>query len=1198
MKKHLLYLPQFCRWSALLFLLTLLASSAMAQIASNQVASDKLDPEGSATDNALLVCQSGGVQGWGISSQPNPVAVVGPGLFSIVAAVTTRLASNYALRSDGVVLAWGDNRRGALGRGFISSYEATPAPVPGLPGIIAIDAGYGYAMALGSDGSVWHWGLSVTPLGVSGAGNGQSSPTRLTAGFGTSPIVAIQCGTFAALALNQAGQVFAWGWGSGGELGVGLYGTVGLSIPQQLTFPPGSSPIRQIHIATALSLALDTNNKAYGWGFEIGDGTSNSSVVPTAVPALDGATYLGSTAAINALGVSNGATGFAAYDNGTICTTKVWGANSHGGFGTCSPVLKALSPVPGPTFPTGTKIIGSGDMLLSVQPSGTVKTWGNRPLGYTPTSPGIQGGSCVPAAPVGVCQGVANKRPTCTQVFSHRAPVGAGVAYQASLHRAINLPFDIGEFGQLTTIDANRPEYGGNTVVFNGVYHVWGNVRFVGNFRLEPGTVFYVDGENGRVITDGDDSWLTSLGNRNGTLTLDGATIQANCNASLWSGISVLGAGARLVTTGATVRDAQMAVVNSGGSLRLDNTNFFNNLRSVSEWPHIATATEGITNCRFRVSANLGGPFSTPPYIADRYNSYGISFDYNATGPVANDLSAANYSGNTFTELGVGITGLPGNGLLRNNRFVSCWRAAWLYTNSANNPPSALSPFPSRFEDNIIQLPSTFPVAFTTAPNRSVFGLNVLQNVSLKRNTFSLTLAVPGQVVSQRVGAALVYQGAVEDNNQFYNLTVGILATGADWPSPVSYSFRGNDFYGNGEGITFQPAPSNGAYGTLGLTATVRCNSIDNATSASPGTAKGIWVKDKTFFSSDLGSSGTPNGNLFSGSLAGSNRRVVYDATTPFTYHSYDSSQEFSRPSATNPFVPIGNGRSANVTSARGSGSDCAASGNPNGVTANRSIAGLTGAALQSKRDSLTSHAMSAARQRQVLALVLNDYQQRDDLTGLETFWRTVPATRPLVQLGGGLLLLRGYQRAHQPADAQRIRQALQNLTAADPEQLNYLRYWDAVGQQRPNPRQPGSYTLPEEARQLLRLAAASGTAAAAAACEYLQLFDTSWACALPVAPQLLAGLAGNPEATELLGSGFPNPATETVTFPYALPPNAGAAHLVLTDVLGRVVADLALEQVAGQATVPLQALPVGLYLATLRVGGQPLAARKLAVAR
>ncbi len=95
-----------------------------------------------------------------------------------------------------------------------------------------------------------------------------------------------------------------------------------------------------------------------------------------------------------------------------------------------------------------------------------------------------------------------------------------------------------------------------------------------------------------------------------------------------------------------------------------------------------------------------------------------------------------------------------------------------------------------------------------------------------------------------------------------------------------------------------------------------------------------------------------------------------------------------------------------------------------------------------------------------------------------------------------------------------------------------------------------------------------------------------------------LAARPGAALALEALGPPHPNPVAETVAFAYTLPLGTRTARLVLTDVLGRPVADVALAGATGQATLPVQALPPGLYVATLRVNGQLLASRKLAVVR
>ena len=94
------------------------------------------------------------------------------------------------------------------------------------------------------------------------------------------------------------------------------------------------------------------------------------------------------------------------------------------------------------------------------------------------------------------------------------------------------------------------------------------------------------------------------------------------------------------------------------------------------------------------------------------------------------------------------------------------------------------------------------------------------------------------------------------------------------------------------------------------------------------------------------------------------------------------------------------------------------------------------------------------------------------------------------------------------------------------------------------------------------------------------------------VPPAILATRAGRAGGVAL--DLYPNPASETLTVRYARP--AGAATLVLTDVLGRAVLVRPLN--AGETTVSVRALPLGLYQATVRVAGQLVAAGKLAVTR
>ena len=83
----------------------------------------------------------------------------------------------YALKSDGTVWAWGDNRGGQLGDGTTVS-RTTPAQVAGLGGVAKVTAGTGAAFVVTTTGSVWAWGVNEGQLG-DGTKTNRATPVRL-----------------------------------------------------------------------------------------------------------------------------------------------------------------------------------------------------------------------------------------------------------------------------------------------------------------------------------------------------------------------------------------------------------------------------------------------------------------------------------------------------------------------------------------------------------------------------------------------------------------------------------------------------------------------------------------------------------------------------------------------------------------------------------------------------------------------------------------------------------------------------------------------------------------------------------------------------------------------------------------------------------------------------------------------------------
>ncbi len=152
-------------------------------------------------------------------SVQDQVAAQVPGLTSVTA-IAAGAYHTLALRSDGTVWSFGDNRSGDLGRTTGSSgYNPNAAPVPGLTGVTALAAGYYHTVLLRSDGTVWAFGdnrsgqlgWATTPAFSPGL-----VPTRVS---GLRDVTAIAAGGYRTAVLRSDGTVWTFGLNSYGELG-------------------------------------------------------------------------------------------------------------------------------------------------------------------------------------------------------------------------------------------------------------------------------------------------------------------------------------------------------------------------------------------------------------------------------------------------------------------------------------------------------------------------------------------------------------------------------------------------------------------------------------------------------------------------------------------------------------------------------------------------------------------------------------------------------------------------------------------------------------------------------------------------------------------------------------------------------------------------------------------------------------------
>jgi alpha-tubulin suppressor-like RCC1 family protein len=335
-----------------------------------------------------------------------PVQVMGLGPGSGVIAVSAGYLHALALKADGTVLAWGENLLGQLGDGTTAPRNS-PAQVMGLSGdskVVAIAAGFTHSVAVKADGSVWCWGRN----GLGGCGIGALVPNAVTMpvqvhgvdneGF-LDGVEAISAGANTTMALTRDGELYLWGNNNNGQLGNGMVSTSPQVTPIKVM--DGVIAIANASIMGATSsYAVKSDGAVLAWGSntvgQLGDGTTDRRPSPTPVSGLG----VGSGVVELAAGLSHV---LARKSDGTVLA---WGNNSNGqlGVGTIEG-----SKVPGAvTGISGVKAVAGGDLhSYALTSDGKVWAWGNYASGQLGEGHAVVQASPVQVVGLGTGSGVA-----------------------------------------------------------------------------------------------------------------------------------------------------------------------------------------------------------------------------------------------------------------------------------------------------------------------------------------------------------------------------------------------------------------------------------------------------------------------------------------------------------------------------------------------------------------------------------------------------------------------------------------------------------------------------------------------------------------------------------------------------------------------------------------------------------------------
>jgi alpha-tubulin suppressor-like RCC1 family protein len=294
--------------------------------------------------HTLAVRSGGSVWAWGANglgelgdgtttSRSTPVQVTG---LTGITQVAAGFSFSLALRSDGTVWAWGYNQDGQLGRGTVTDHEATPARVAVLNGVTQIAAGRDFALALRSDGIVFAWGHGQLGQLGNGGTAGSSRPAKIA---GLSRVTGIAAGAEASLATENDGvsaltSVWAWGGNQYGELGDGTLTDHGT--PERVTGLPAY--IAGISAGAGFAAILGTDGSVWDWGAnplgELGVAPQSPTVTRPVNP-------MGAGSGITQLS-AGGAHMLALKSDGTVLS---WGYNKRGQLGRST--VGGLAPVTG-----------------------------------------------------------------------------------------------------------------------------------------------------------------------------------------------------------------------------------------------------------------------------------------------------------------------------------------------------------------------------------------------------------------------------------------------------------------------------------------------------------------------------------------------------------------------------------------------------------------------------------------------------------------------------------------------------------------------------------------------------------------------------------------------------------------------------------------------------------------------------------
>jgi alpha-tubulin suppressor-like RCC1 family protein len=267
-----------------------------------------------------------------------------------------------AIKTDGTLWVWGRNNVGQLGNATITNTSTPVTTFAGGNNWKQVSCKGSHTAAIKTDGTLWAWGFGST--GQLGNATITNTTTPVTTFAGGTNWKQVNCATTYTAAIKTDGTLWTWGRGSYGTLG---NATITDTSTPVTTFAGGTN-WKQVSCGIFHTSAIKTDGTLWIWGLGSSGQLGNATITDTSTPVT---TFAGGN---NWKQVECG-------NNHTLAiktdgTLWAWGRGNEGQLGNAT-VINRSTPVT--TFAGGTnwkQVSGGSQHTAAIKTDGTLWIWG------------------------------------------------------------------------------------------------------------------------------------------------------------------------------------------------------------------------------------------------------------------------------------------------------------------------------------------------------------------------------------------------------------------------------------------------------------------------------------------------------------------------------------------------------------------------------------------------------------------------------------------------------------------------------------------------------------------------------------------------------------------------------------------------------------------------------------------------------